>query len=146
MEQDKKDWDLHPENYRTENDDGITFILKKDGTPKKKVGRPKGNTSNYNYHSKTKARISARRSVRAKQKRIVKLKNQISAQKSSLKKQKKVLKKLDNKTDNQVIIDSDLDSLPPTVQEKIEQDNVVFHPNKGLRHYFKSKAKIISCK
>ncbi len=39
MEQDKKDWDLHPENYRTENDDGITFILKKDGTPKKKAGR-----------------------------------------------------------------------------------------------------------
>jgi len=70
MEQDKKDWDLHPENYRTENDDGITFILKKDGTPKKKAGRPKGATSNYNYHSKTKAKLSARRSVRTRQKRI----------------------------------------------------------------------------
>jgi len=136
MEQDKKDWDLHPENYRTENDDGITFILKKDGTPKKKAGRPKGATSNYNYHSKTKAKLSARRSVRTRQKRITKLKTQIDAQKSSLKKQKKVLKKLDNKTDNQVVLDSELESLPPTVKSQVEQDNVVFHPNKGPQTEF----------
>ena len=104
---------------------------------KKKVGRPKGSKSNYNYHSKTKAKISARRSVKAKEKRIAKLKKQINSQKSTLKTQKKVLKKLDNKkTDNQVVSNTDLDSLPPIVQRQIEQDNVVFHPNKGPQTEF----------
>ena len=116
MEQDKKDLDL-PQ-------------------PKKKAGRPKGSKSNYNYHSKTKAKISARRSVKAKEKRIAKLKNQINSQKNTLKKQKKVLKKLDKKTDNQVVSNTDLDSLPSIVQEQIEQDNVVFHPNKGPQTEF----------
>ena len=92
---------------------------------------------NYNYHSKTKAKMSARRSVKAKEKRIKQLQTKISNQKSSLKTQKKVLKKLDNKkTDNKVVLDSDLDSLPPTVQRQIEQDNVVFHPNKGPQTEF----------
>ena len=35
MEQDKKDWELYPEKYQTE-EDGVTFKLKKDGTPRKK--------------------------------------------------------------------------------------------------------------
>jgi hypothetical protein len=92
---------------------------------------------NYNYHSKTKAKMSARRSVKAKEKRIKQLQAQISNQKSSLKTQKKVLKKLDNKkTDNKVVLDSELDSLPPTVQRQIEQDNVVFHPNEGPQTEF----------
>jgi hypothetical protein len=93
---------------------------------------------NYNYHSKTKAKMSARRSVKAKEKRIKQLQTKISNQKSSLKTQKKVLKKLDNKkTDNKVVLDSELDSLPPTVQRQIEQDNqVVFHPNEGPQTEF----------
>jgi hypothetical protein len=92
---------------------------------------------NYNYHSKTKAKMSARRSVKAKEKRIKQLQTKISNQKNSLKTQKKVLKKLDNKkTDNKVVLDSDLDSLPPTVQRQIEQDNVVFHPNEGPQTEF----------
>ena len=138
MEQDQKDWELHPEKYRTEKD-GVTFVLKKDGTPKKKVGRPTGAKSNYHYHSKTKARISARQSVKAKEKRIAKLKKQINSQKITLKTQKEVLNKLDNKTDNQVILDTDLDSLTPSVQKHLEQeqeDNVVFHPNEGPQTEF----------
>lgn len=35
MAQDKKDWEIYPERYAT-NEDG-SFVLKKDGTPKKKV-------------------------------------------------------------------------------------------------------------
>jgi len=118
MEQDQKDLDsLQPK--------------------KKKAGRPKGSKSNYNYHSKTKAKISARRSVKAKEKRIKKLQTQISNQKNSLKKQKKVLNKLDNKKiDNQVVLDSELDSLPSIVQEQIEQESVVFHPNEGPQTEF----------
>ena len=104
---------------------------------KKKAGRPKGSKSNYNYHSKTKAKMSARRSVKAKEKRIKQLQTKISNQKSALKTQKKVLKKLDNKkTDNKVVLDSELDSLPTIVQEQIEQDNVVFHPNEGPQTEF----------
>ena len=92
---------------------------------------------NYNYHSKTKAKMSARRSVKAKEKRIKQLQTKISNQKSSLKTQKKVLKKLDNKkTDNKVVLDSELDSLPPTVQAQIEKENVVFHPNEGPQTEF----------
>ena len=98
--------------------------------------KPEKKKRNYNYHSETKAKMSARRAVKTKEKRIKKLQAQISSQKNSLKKQKKVLKKLDNKTDNQVIIDSDLDSLPPTVQSQVEQDNVVFHPNEGPQTEF----------
>ena len=77
-------------------------------------------------------------SVKAKEKRIKKLQTQISNQKTALKKQKKVLKKLDSpkKVDNQVVLDSELDSLPPTVQEQIEKESVVFHPNEGPQTEF----------
>ena len=133
MEQDKKDWELYPENYQTEKD-GVTFKLKKDGTPKKKAGRPKGSKSNYHYHSKTKAKINARRAVNNKKKRIKKLQTQISNQKQSLKKQTKVLNKLDNKTNNQVVLDTEIKQLTPSVQQEIKEnkeENVVFHPNEG---------------
>jgi len=103
---------------------------------KKKAGRPKGSKSNYNYHSKTKAKMNARRSVKTKENRIAKLKKEIKANKASLKNQKKVLNKLDKKTDNQVVIDSELESLPPTVQSQIEKENVVFHPNEGPQTEF----------
>ena len=46
MAQDKKDWEIYPERYAT-NEDG-SFILKRDGTPRKKAGRPQGSTSQYN--------------------------------------------------------------------------------------------------
>jgi|TARA_Y100000310_G_scaffold2199_1_gene2742 hypothetical protein len=104
--------------------------------PKKKRGRPKGAKSNYSFHSKTKAKMSARRAVKTKEKRIAKLKKEIKSQKTTLKTQKKVLNKLDNKTDNQVVIDSELASLPPTVKDQIDQDNVVFHPNEGPQTEF----------
>ena len=108
---------------------------KKDLTskPKRKRGRPKGSKSNYNYHSKTKAKMSARRSIKKKEEKIAKLKNQISSHTTNLKTQKKVLNKLDNKEDNKVILDSDLDSLTPSVKKHVEEteDSVVFHANEG---------------
>ena len=138
MEQDKKDWDLHPKNYLTE-EDGVTFKLKKDGTPRKKGGRPKGATGNYGFHSSTKAKMNARRAVSKKKKRISQLKNQISSHTTNLKKQKEVLKKLDRSTDNQVVLDTDLQELIPSVQQEIKQnptENVVFHPNDGPQTEF----------
>ena len=51
-----EDWKENPQNYLT-NEDG-SFVLKKDGTPRKKPGRPKGSKSRgYNFHSETKAKI-----------------------------------------------------------------------------------------
>ncbi len=108
---------------------------KKDAvTTKKKRGRPKGSKGNYNYSSEQKAKLSARRAVKKKEKKIAQLKNQIASQTKTLKKQKKVLNKLDNKDDNQVILDSDLEELTPSVKQHITetpQDNVVFHANEG---------------
>ena len=36
MVKEKKDWEVYPEKNLTE-EDGVTFVLKKDGTPKKKA-------------------------------------------------------------------------------------------------------------
>ena len=56
-------WDINPELYLT--DDNGSFLLKKDGTPAKKAGRAKGSKGRgYNYHSKTKAKLDAKRVVR----------------------------------------------------------------------------------
>ena len=61
------DWESNPDNYAT--DDNGEFILKVDGTPRKKSGRAKGSKSRgYTYHSTTKAKMDAKKSVREKQK------------------------------------------------------------------------------
>ena len=53
------DWDLNPEKYLV--DDQGNFVLKLDGTPKKKAGRAKGSKGRgYNYHSTTKAKIESK--------------------------------------------------------------------------------------
>ena len=60
------DWDSNPENYLQSAEGG--FILKKDGTPKKKGGRPKGSKSRgYNYHSETKAKLAAKKTKRERE-------------------------------------------------------------------------------
>ena len=78
----KKDWEINPNLYLT--DSKGDFILKKDGTPKKKAGRPKGSKSNYNFHSKTKAKIAARQSLKSKKKTIKKLESQLKNKKQYL--------------------------------------------------------------
>ena len=131
MAQDKKDWEIYPERYAT-NEDG-SFVLKKDGTPKKKGGRPKGSSSQYNYHSSTKAKIQARRSV-AKQKRDIKsLSNKLESKKSKLKNKEEVFKKLDNISDNKVVEDDNLKDLPQSVREHLKStdQDIVFKANEG---------------
>ena len=50
MENETKDWERNPHLY-LQDDDG-NFVLKKDGTPKKRSGRAKGSKGRgYNYHS-----------------------------------------------------------------------------------------------
>ena len=131
MAQDKKDWEIYPERYAT-NEDG-SFILKRDGTPRKKAGRPQGSTSQYNYHSSTKAKIQARRSVAKQKKDIKNLTNKLEKKKSRLKNKQEVFKKLDNISDNKVVEDKNLKGLPQSVREHLKStdQDVVFKANEG---------------
>ena len=137
MAEEQKDWELNPQNYLT-NEDG-SFVLKKDGTPRKKGGRPKGQPSRgYNYHSSQKAKIAARRSVRNNEKELEKLTRQIHSKKQTLAKKKKAFKKLDAMSDNQITSVEEIDSLPDNVKKHIEEsdDTVVFQANEGPQTEF----------
>ena len=137
MAEEQKDWELNPQNYQT-NEDG-SFLLKKDGTPRKKGGRPKGKPSRgYNYHSSQKAKIAARRSVRNNEKELEKLTRQVHSKKQTLAKKKTAFKKLDAMSDNQITSVEEIDSLPDNVKKHIEEsdDTVVFKANEGPQTEF----------
>ena len=58
-----KDWEINPDNYA--KDENGEFILKLDGTPRKKSGRAKGSKGKgYTYHSQTKAKMAAKKQVK----------------------------------------------------------------------------------
>jgi hypothetical protein len=139
MTEQKKDWELHPENYLTSSEDG-SFILKLDGTPKKKSGRRKGTKSrNYTYHSTQKAKISARRSVKDAEKSINNLRGKLENKRASLKAKKEVYSKLDSKADNRVVTEEELQALPPTVKSLIKdgsKESIVFKANEGPQEDF----------
>ena len=134
-----KDWELNPDNYR-KDDDG-NFVLKKDGTPKKKAGRPLGATSQYNYHSKTKASNKAKRTIRQKEKLIEKTRNKLESHKTVLANSKEVLSKLSDRQSSKgaVITDDKLEKLPKLVKEEAK-DNVIFAPNEGPQTEFLAAA------
>lgn len=124
-----EDWKENPQNYLTDEDGN--FILKKNGTPRKKTGRPKGSKGRgYNYHSETKAKIKARRAVKDKEKRTEKLKQRLEAKRNSLNASKETLKKLEKKTTNKVVTEDILDKVPKALKQEVD-DNVIFKPNNG---------------
>ena len=124
-----EDWIENPQNYLTDEDGN--FILKKDGTPRKKTGRPKGSKGRgYNYHSETKAKIKARRAVKDKEKRTEKLKQRLEAKRNSLNASKETLNKLEKKTTNKVVTEDILDKVPKALKKEVD-DNVIFKPNTG---------------
>jgi len=124
-----EDWKQNPENYLTDKDGN--FVLKKDGTPRKKTGRPKGAKGRgYNFHSETKAKIKARRAVRTKEKTADKLKQRLDAKRNSLNASKETLNKLEKKTTNKVVTEDILDKVPKALKEEVN-DNVIFKPNNG---------------
>ncbi len=137
MAEEQKDWELNPQNYLT-NEDG-SFIFKKDGTPRKKGGRPKGQPSRgYNFHSSQKAKISARRSVRENEKDLEKLNKKVQNKKQTLAKKKNAFKKLDAMSDNQITSLEEIDSLPDNVKKHIEEsdESIVFKANEGPQTEF----------
>ena len=124
-----EDWKENPENYLT--DENNNFVLKKDGTPRKKTGRPKGAKGRgYNYHSETKTKLRAKRAVRSKEKSATRLKQRLDAKRNSLNASKETLNKLDKKTTNKVVTEDVLDQVPKALKEEVN-NNVIFKPNNG---------------
>lgn len=132
------DWDNNPDKYVTDNSGN--FILKKDGTPKRKGGRPKGSKGRgYNYHSQTKAKMTANRTIKEKQKKIAKVESKLYSYKESLKNTKETMKKLENPDAPKIITPEELSSTPKAVKEEAK-DNVIFAPNEGPQTEFLAAA------
>ncbi len=135
-----KDWEENPHLYLTDSDGG--FILKKDGTPRKKGGRPIGATSNYQYSNEQKAKNAAKRSVTKKRKAIEKIERQLKSKRKALRQTTDILGKLENESSKstesgQVVTEDKLSSLPKAVQVEIDKgSHVIFHPNEGPQTEF----------
>ena len=124
-----EDWTKNPNSYITD-DDG-NFILKKDGTPRKKTGRPKGSKGRgYNFHSETKAKIKARRAIRTKERSAERIKSRLDAKRDSLTASKETLGKLESPNKNKVVTEDTLDKVPKALQEEVK-DNIMFVANEG---------------
>ena len=92
-------------------DDEGNFVLKKDGTPRKKGGRP--NTAEQ-------AKLAAQRTVARKQKNIHKLEEKLKIAKKSFKKQKTTLENLGS-GDQTLVTDSDISALHENIIKIIEE-------------------------
>ena len=135
------DWDINPEYYL--KDENGNFVLKVDGTPKKKAGRRKGTkSSGYNFHSEVKAKRKARRSLRSKEKRVEKIEIKLKNAKEGIRKQRKIQGKLDESASKKtvggkIITKEDIEKhIPKTVKQQIYESNVIFAPNEGPQTEF----------
>jgi|TARA_R110000824_G_scaffold374502_1_gene565062 hypothetical protein len=132
------DWVLNPQKYLQDSEGH--FVLKKDGTPKKKGGRPKGSKSRgYNFHSATKAKIAARKAVRTKEKKIERTKAKLSNYRESLSNSKTTLNKLDNKGSSRVVTEDNIKKLPTQLKKEVKE-NILFVPNEGPQTEFLASA------
>ncbi len=132
--QTENDWDINPDNYLKDEDGN--FKLKRDGTPRKKGGRAKGSKGRgYTYHSKTKAKMSAKKSVKEKEKKLKAAQNKIDNYKKSINATKKTLSKLENKQQQQLVSANELDDIPTALQAEATED-VIFKANEGPQEDF----------
>jgi hypothetical protein len=126
------DWEINPDDYLKDADG--KFILKVDGTPKKKPGRPQGSKSRgYNFHSKTKAKQRTEKKLREKRKKIALARTKIANYKKDIEQTKETLSVLDGK--KRLITDEFLDDLSPTAKKEITQD-IIFKANEGPQENF----------
>lgn len=129
-----KDWDINPDSYLKDNEGN--FILKVDGTPRKKAGRAKGSKGRgYTYHSQTKAKMDAKKSVREKNKKLKAAQAKVDNYKKSITKTKKTLNKLEGKDASNVIEDAELKLVPPSLATEA-QEEVIFKANEGPQEDF----------
>ena len=128
------DWDNNPDDYQ--QDEAGNFVLKKDGTPRKKTGRPKGSKGRgYHFHSETKAKMVARRSVKARERKLEKDRVKLHQQREKLRASKETLSKLEKDNSNKVIDTDVLSKVPKALREEV-QDNVIFKANEGPQTEF----------
>ena len=126
------DWEINPDDYLKDADG--EFILKVDGTPKKKPGRPQGSKGRgYNFHSKTKAKQRTEKKLREKRKKIALARTRIANYKKDIEQTKETLSVLDGK--KRLITDEFLDDLSPTAKKEITQD-IIFKANEGPQENF----------
>src|SRR6056300_1553969 len=114
-----EDWEKNPKNYLT-NPDG-SYILKKDGTPKRKPGRPKNSEL-----SDLQLAVRAKNKLTKKSKKVQKLTRSLARVKKELDQEEKVL------TSN-VITKSESKALPDQIQKHLDDTgtHVAFMPNEG---------------
>ena len=130
----ENDWDINPDKYLV--DEEGNFKLKVDGTPRKKGGREKGSKGRgYTYHSETKAKQAAKRSVKDKEKKLKAAQNKIDNYKKSISKTKKTLSKLENENDTKLVSAEELDNIPASLKAEAVQD-VIFKANEGPQEDF----------
>jgi hypothetical protein len=126
------DWKINPDDYLKDADG--EFILKVNGTPKKKPGRPQGSKGRgYNFHSKTKAKQRTEKKLREKRKKIALARTKIANYKKDIEQTKETLSVLDGK--KRLITDEFLDDLSPTAKKEITQD-IIFKANEGPQENF----------
>lgn len=134
MQNNENDWDINPDKYLV--DEEGNFKLKVDGTPRKKGGREKGSTGRgYTYHSETKAKQAAKRSVKDKKKKLKAAQSKIDNYKKSISKTKKTLSKLENENATKLVSADELDDIPTALQAEA-QENVIFKANEGPQEDF----------
>jgi len=128
------DWDINPNNYQQDAEG--KFVLKVDGTPRKKSGRAKGSKSRgYTYHSKTKATMDAKKAVREKKKKLKAAQSKVDSYKKSIKTTTKTINKLEGTESSNVIEDVDLQLLPSALATEAQED-VIFKANEGPQEDF----------
>ena len=130
------DWDVNPDNYL--KDEAGAFVLKVDGTPRKKSGRAKGSKGRgYTYHSKTKATMDAKKAVREKQKKLKAAQSKVENYKKSISTTNKTLKKLEGTGSSNILEAPELEALPNALAEEAD---IIFKANGGPQEDFLAAA------
>jgi len=138
MNDKKKTTEINSIQYLT--DSKGSPILNKDGSPRKKGGRPKGSKSTYSFSTKEKTKNAARKSLTSKRKTVEKLEKKLRSKKQTLKQQETTIRKFENASDEKtvsaqgkVVTESEVKELPDSVQAHLDATNsfVAFMPNEG---------------
>ena len=130
----QNDWDVNPDNYL--KDEAGDFVLKVDGTPRKKSGRAKGSKGRgYTYHSETKAKMDAKKKVRSNSKKLKAAQAKVDGYKKTISKTKKTLNKLEGTGSSNIIEDVELKSIPSALAAEAQED-VIFKANEGPQEDF----------
>jgi len=132
------DWELNPDNYA--KDEAGEFVLKVDGTPRKKSGRAKGSKGRgYTYHSRTKAKMDATKAVKEKKKKLKSAQAKVESYKKSISTTTKTLNKLDGTATSNITEQEDLNKLPNALADEVKED-IIFKANEGPQEDFLAAA------